>query len=138
MDALAQGIEVEPGRSGDDDLPVDDAAVGQVLQQRPPQLGKVAVQRLLVATAEHDVAAVPEDDAPEPVPFGFVGEPVLLGKLTDQLGQHGRDRRCHGKRHWLWLAVQARNSSIGRVFMMRSAGTPVATAFSQPKRCHSS
>ncbi len=138
VDALGQGIEVEPRRPGDDDLPVDDAAVGQVLQQGAAQLGEVPVQRLLVATAEHDVGAVAKDDATEPVPLGLIGEAFLLGKLTDELGQHGGHRRVHGKRHRLWLAVHARNSSIGRVFMMRSSGTPVATAFSHPNRCHSS
>ncbi len=132
VDALGQGIEIEPRRSGDDDLSIDDTAVRQVFEQRAAQLGEVTVQRLFVATAEHDIAPVSKDDATEPVPLGLVGEPFLLGKLTDQLGQHGGHRRCHGKCHRLWLAVQATNSSTGRMFMMRSSGTPVATAFSHP------
>ena len=101
MDPLGQGVEVEAGRAGDDDLPVEHATVGQVGPQRVHQLGEVPGQRLLVAAAQHDVVAVPEDDAAEPVPLGLVEQAVALGELPGQLGQHRGDRGDDGERHRL-------------------------------------
>jgi hypothetical protein len=40
-----QRLESEPAGRGNHDLAVDDAAVGQPLDQRVVQLGKVAIER---------------------------------------------------------------------------------------------
>ena len=61
-----------PLGAGDDDLAVEDAAVGELTAERVDELGEVSSQGLLVAAAELDVVAVAEDDAAEPVPFGLV------------------------------------------------------------------
>jgi hypothetical protein len=40
MDPLGQGVEVEPGGAGDDDLAVEHAAVGEVGPQGSTSSGK--------------------------------------------------------------------------------------------------
>src|ERR1035438_1879864 len=153
MDPLGQRIEVEPGRAGDDDLTVEDAAVGQVGPQRIHQLGEVPSQRLFVAAAQYHVVPVPEDDPPEAVPLGLVVQTFPFRQFTGQLGQHRCHRRHDGENHDRIVprrkcpgpgpyspcpAVQARKPSKGRAFITRSTGTPTRAACSQPFRCHSS
>ena len=61
VDALLQRLEVQPVAGGDDDLAVEHAPVGQFGLDRLDQFGEVAGHRLLVAAAELDLVAVPED-----------------------------------------------------------------------------
>ena len=96
MDALGEGVEVEPAGPGDDDLAVQHAARRELASQRLDELGEVAGERLLVAAAEGDVVAVAEDDAAEAVPLGLVEEPRLARQLAGELGQHGCDGRTDG------------------------------------------
>ena len=72
VDALQQGLEVQPVAAGDDDLAVDHAAVRQVGPQRLDDLGEVAGQRLLAAAGQLDLVAVAEHDAAEAVPLRLV------------------------------------------------------------------
>ena len=61
-----------PAVGGDDDLAVEDAALGQLGLHRLDELGEVAGHRPLVAAAELDLVAVAEDDAAEAVPLRLV------------------------------------------------------------------
>ena len=74
MDPLLQRLEVEASARGvrHDDLPVDDAALGEARLDGRHDLGEVAVHRPPVAAADLDLVAVPEDDRAEPVPLGLV------------------------------------------------------------------
>ena len=72
VDAVEQGVEVEPPRSGDDHLAVHHAARRERRLEWLDQLGEVAGQRLLVPAAQLDRVAVAEDDGPEAVPLRLV------------------------------------------------------------------
>src|SRR5690349_1068378 len=52
MQPHLQRIEVEPPRGGDDDLAVDDRAVGNARGERLVQLGEVAVERPEIAALD--------------------------------------------------------------------------------------
>ena len=54
VQALLQGVEVEAVGAGDDDLAVDDRAVGQQVEEGGVQLGEVAVERAQVAALDRD------------------------------------------------------------------------------------
>ena len=69
-------LEVQPVAARDDDLAVDDALLRQVRLDRRDDLGEVPGQRALVAAAQLDLVAVPEDDAAEAVPLGLVVDAV--------------------------------------------------------------
>ena len=110
MDPLLERIEVEPVpfAVGDDDLAVDDAAVGQRVGEHRQQLREISVERLLVAARELDVVAVTEDDAAEPVPLRFVQHAIGVGDRARQLGEHrfdrGLDRQAHARRSLMPVA----------------------------------
>ena len=78
MDPLQQRVEVQAAAVavGHHDLTVDDAPVGQSLEEWLEELGEVAVERPLVAAGELDLVAVAEHDAPEAVPLRLVQPPV--------------------------------------------------------------
>ena len=84
---------------GDDDLAVDHAALERVGLHGRHDLGEVAGERALVAAAQLDLVAVPEDDAAEAVPLGLVERVVADGELGCGLGQHRLHRRLHGEIH---------------------------------------
>jgi hypothetical protein len=99
MDAQEQGLEVEPGRPDDDDLAVDDAALGQRGAQRGDQLGEVPVHRLLVTALQEDLVAVAEHQGPKAVPLRLElpSRPARQG--VGGAGQHGRERRAERQAH---------------------------------------
>jgi hypothetical protein len=82
-----------------DDLAVDHAAWWQRGPQQVDQFGKVPGQRPVVAGAEFDLGAVPERDAAETVPLGFVGQAGGARHFVHGLGQHRSHRRHHGEIH---------------------------------------
>jgi hypothetical protein len=88
VDPQRQEVEVEPVGRGDHELAVDDGARGQRGLERLDDLGEVAVQRPLVAAAELDLVAVPEDDAAEPVPLWLVRVAGPVRQLAGKGGQH--------------------------------------------------
>jgi hypothetical protein len=94
MDALLKRVEVEATVGHEDDLPVDDAASRQVPSECLHQLGEVPGHRALVAAAEFDLVAVPEDDGAESVPFRL--DMADVGDLSNGLGEH----RSDGRHHW--------------------------------------
>jgi hypothetical protein len=91
-----QRIEVQPFCGGDDDLAVDHAPGGQRLQQSVVEVGKIAVERALVAALDEDVGVGAEDDRAESVPFRLEQEPVVRGQIEGDLGKHRLDRRGDG------------------------------------------
>ena len=109
MDALLQGVEVEPGTVGHrhDDLAVDDATRRKLGADRVDQLREVPVERALVAAGQQDLVAVAEHDAAEPVPFRFVEPAIALGHLVGRLGEHGSERWDDGQVHYPSLARRA-------------------------------
>jgi hypothetical protein len=123
MDALEQRVEVQSTvvGVGDHDLAIDDAAIGQLLEQRFDQLGEVARERPFVAAGEFDLVAVAEHDAAKAVPLGFVQPPVAVGNDVGRLGQHGRDRRSDRKGHSVSLPAASPSSQPGRPARSASA-----------------
>ena len=101
MDALLEAVEVEPVTVGvgHDDLAVDDASLGQRVEQLRDQLREVAVERALVAARQLDLVAVTEDDAAEAVPLRLVEQAVSRRDRPRQLRQHRQDRRHHRELH---------------------------------------
>ena len=93
MQPLLQRVEIEAPLGADDDLAVDDAALGQDFAQRFGQLGKVTVERPQVAALDHHLAALAEHDGAEAIPFRFEQESVAVGKLIRNFGKHRLDRR---------------------------------------------
>ena len=74
MQTLLEGEEVELPvvGVGDDDLPVDDASLGQSLLDRLHHFGEVTGHRPVVAALDQYFGTGAEDHRPEPVPFGLV------------------------------------------------------------------
>ena len=70
----------QPAVAGDDDLAVEDAALGQGGPQRVGQLREVAVERLEVARLGEDLVAVAEHEGAEAVPLGLVQPAVAVGQ----------------------------------------------------------
>ena len=69
-----------PSAPDDDDLAVDDAALGQRGGERGDELGEVAVHRLLVAALQQDLVAVAEDQRAEAVPLGLELPALAVGQ----------------------------------------------------------
>src|SRR5439155_7421072 len=71
-------------------------------QRRPQQidqLGKIPVQRFLVAALEEDLVAVAENERPKSIPLRLEDPIFALRQLADPLGEHRQDRRIHRKIH---------------------------------------
>ena len=96
VDALLEGVEVEPGGPARP-ARVDDAALGRAAPARW-QLGEVARQGPLVAAAQLHLVAVAEHDAAEAVPLGLVEPAVASGRRRPPWPASG-DRRHHGQAH---------------------------------------
>ena len=77
-------VEVEPVpvAVGHDDLAVDDAPLGERVEQHRDQLREVAVERALVAAGQLDLVAVAEHDAAEAVPLRLVQQAVSRSGST--------------------------------------------------------
>src|SRR4051812_30272784 len=99
MDAQQERLEVEAVRSGNDDLTIDDAALGQVRLERRWQLGEVAVERLQVSALDEHLIAVAEDDRAKAVPFRLEQPAVGLRNVLGELGQHWFERRLERQVH---------------------------------------
>ena len=98
VQALLQGVEVEPVRGGDHDLAVHHAVLGQAVQQRLAKLREVAVERPGVAALDVEVGAAPtEHDGAEAVPLGLEEEVARFRKGLGQRGEHGLDRGGDGE-----------------------------------------
>ncbi len=96
MDALLQGLEVQPLARGidDDDLAVEHAAFGKVGLQRLDDFREVARHWFAVAAANLNLVAVAEHDGAEAVPLRFVE--LIRRDLLDRFGEHRLDGRDHG------------------------------------------
>ena len=125
VDALLQHLELQrvalPVQHHD--LAVDHRPLREVGQHRVDQLREVAGHRALVAAADLDLGAVPEDDRAEAVPLGLVQ--LSGGDLRLRLGQHRLHRRHHGQVHPAILPA-----APGRV----TSGCPTLTPRRSPRR----
>ena len=102
MDPLLQRLELQPLADGDEDLAVEHAPLGQLLQGRVHELGEVAGQRLGVATGELHLVAVAEHDRAEAVPLRLEAqatELLRIGHALHGLGEHRLDGWHHGQVH---------------------------------------
>ena len=61
MQPQLQGVEVEPLRRGNHNLPVDDTPGREALAEDRVQIGKVAVERPQVAALDVDVRRAPQN-----------------------------------------------------------------------------
>src|SRR5438045_39761 len=72
MLAQLQSVEVEASLVRNDELTVEDDALGKLREQRLAQLGEVAEQGPLVAALKIEIVAVAEHEASEAVPLRLV------------------------------------------------------------------
>src|SRR5437867_375297 len=99
MDAREEGLEVEPAGPNDDDLAVEDAALGQRGGQRGDELREVSVHGLPVTALQRDLVAVAKDQGSKAVPLGLELPSVSAGQGVPGTGQHGCERRSEGQAH---------------------------------------
>src|SRR5258706_2329783 len=100
MDPEEERLELEPALTGDDDLPVEHAAIRERGQQRRVELRKVAIQRLQVTRLDVRLVAVAEDDRPEAVPLRLEEPAVALRQAIGRFGQHRLERRQERQSHF--------------------------------------
>src|SRR5207248_4937020 len=135
VDAEQERLEIEAARAGDDDLGVEDAAGGNLASERLAELREVAGERPLLAALQVWLAAVPEDEAAEAVPFRLV-EPVLAGgNVLGQLRQHGVERRTdHRGTLASWNRAQPSSCLLDRVTSTRDRWSGAVPPLHRPRR----
>jgi hypothetical protein len=99
VDAHLQRHEVEAPLAGDDDLPVEHAALGQAGSQGIQELREVPLHGLLVPALEQEIVAVTKDQRAEPVPLRLVQPGAVLRQRGDPLRQHRFDGWFDGVAH---------------------------------------
>src|ERR1051325_3598373 len=93
MESHLKRLEGKSGRRDDYDLAIEHAALRQLLGQDLDELGEVAIERLLVAALNEDLAVILEDECAEAVPLGLE-DPLLAGwKVAHPFGEHRQNRR---------------------------------------------
>src|SRR5215467_11774279 len=102
MQAKLQRVEVESIVPDDDNLAIEHAAGRQSRADRLQQLGKVAVERLFVATLDQDLISVTKHQGAKTVPFGFENPISAVRQFTYPFGEHGQERRIDRKVHASW------------------------------------
>src|SRR5439155_13902107 len=94
MLAQLQSVEVEASLVRNDELTVEDDALGKLREQRLAQLGEVAEEGPLVAALKIEIVAVAEHEAAEAVPLRLVQHVVTVGReVARELGEHRLERR---------------------------------------------
>lgn len=96
MDSLLQGVEVCGTIDHDNNLSIDNRAIGELFQGGF-QLREVPEERPLVPAIQPDFGPGPGERA-ETIPLGLVDE-VPLRPLLGDFGLHSFDRRLKGKTH---------------------------------------
>ena len=136
MDAQQQRLEVEPARADDDDLAVEDAALGQRGGERRDELREVAVHRLLVAALQQDLVAVAEDQRAKAVPLGLELPAVAVGQRLGGAGEHRLEGRSERQVHRDGRSrSQARFGTMSSFFILISSGSTVGTTcYDTPNR----
>ena len=93
MNAELQRLEIEPAILGDDDFAIEHAAIGQLRPQRLEQLGKIAIQRFLIAALDQDLVPVAEDQRAKPIPFRLEDpifrRPAVRSTRLESIGRIG-------------------------------------------------
>jgi hypothetical protein len=72
MQPQLQGLEGQPALDRDDDLAVEHELAGSERRDRSHDIREIAAEGLARFRAQFDVFAVPESEAAEAVPFGFI------------------------------------------------------------------
>src|ERR1700722_7939692 len=122
MDAELERIEVKTAGPGDDDLAVEHAAGGELLEEWFEEFGEVASERLLVAALDQQLIMIAEDERAKAVPLGLEDPGIAFGDIVDPFGEHGKDRRWNGKMHapmvyltrWLSRCTQMPENALPR------------------------
>ena len=91
-------IEIKPMCSGNHDLAIEHAIGRQIVEQRLPQLGKVAVKRAQIPALNVEVGLMSKDDRAKPVPLRLVKKATSLGQRLRQFRQHRLDWRSDRER----------------------------------------
>src|SRR5262245_37981087 len=128
MEAHLERVEVEPLLRRDDDLAIDDRALGQGGPERREKLGKVTLEGLQIATLEVYALAIAEHDCPKPVPLRLEEPPVAVRQLVGELRQHRLDRRLQhhrGRRAAMRPSADAHPASKGCPGSSRSSASGV-------------
>src|SRR5262249_902124 len=114
MQAQLQRVEVQPVVPDDDNFSVGYAASRQRRGQRPNQLRKVAGEVPFLATPEQELMAIATYQGAKSIPLGLKNPVSIGGQFIHTPGQHGQNRRIHGKVHASWYdcALQASNRGV--------------------------
>lgn len=83
----------------DDEFAVKYEFGRKLFSQRFEHLGEIPIQRLLIATLDEELLAVPKDKNAEAVPLGLVNPLASGGDHSDPLGSIGRNRRTDDEVH---------------------------------------
>ena len=130
MKAHLKGVEIETARCRNHDLSVHDTAVGQPVQERVVQFGKIPVERTQIPALDEDISPSAKHDGPKAIPFRLVQERPLGGQLLGKLGQHRFDRRvdCEGGR------VLGRHVFVASILLIGPVVDPLARAVLPSRR----
>src|SRR5580692_2878621 len=126
MKPKLERLEVERAALGNHHLAVDDASPRQRRFERRGELGKIPIERLLVAALNQELVPVAKDENAKAVPFGLEDPTVSVWDSIDAFGQHrqegGIDREFHAwpRKNEPWnpsgiasgTSAQARTSSV--------------------------
>ena len=99
VQALLERLEVERAAASHDDLAVHGASLGQLREQGSRELGKVPVERLVVAAPDPKLGAVAKDQRAKAIPLGLEEPPIALRQGDGALGEHRKKRRADGQGH---------------------------------------
>ncbi len=99
MDAQEEMIECEVSLVFHDDLAIEHESPSAQGKQGFHQLGEVAFQRLARLGLQADLVAIPERDAAEAIPLGFVLRFPAPRQLVSGLGLHRRVGKAKRELH---------------------------------------
>ena len=94
-------VEVEPAVADDHDLTIEHTPTRQLLLQWRGELGKVAIERSLIAALNQKLVSVAKHERAKAIPLRLVDPSVAGRQLVDTLRQHRKnwrtDRQVHAK-----------------------------------------
>src|SRR5207248_3233484 len=99
MQTKLERIEVEPILRCDYDLAIQHATAWQLRSHGIDHLGKVPIERLLIAALNQDLVSIAKHECPKAIPLGLEDPRVPRRQFADSLSEHRQDRRIHRKLH---------------------------------------